>query len=101
MAKKSSIERNDKRARMIKSSSNKRAALKKTLMTKNISFEDRLVAQVKLSEMPRNSSKIRHRNRCGLTGRPRGYYRQFNLSRVALRELGNFGQIPGLIKASW
>ena len=101
MAKKSSIERNDKRARMIKSSSNKRAALKKTLMTKNISFEDRLVAQVKLSEMPCNSSKIRHRNRCGLTGRPRGYYRQFNLSRVALRELGNFGQIPGLIKASW
>jgi small subunit ribosomal protein S14 len=101
MAKKSSVERNDKRARMIKSASAKRAALKQTLMKKDVSFEDRLEAQVKLSEMPRNSAKIRHRNRCGLTGRPRGYYRQFNLSRIALRELGNFGQIPGLIKASW
>lgn len=101
MAKKSSVERNDKRARMIKSAAPKRAELKKTLMSKHLSFEDRLVAQVKLSEMPRNSAKIRYRNRCGLTGRPRGYYRKFNLSRIALRELGNFGQIPGLIKASW
>jgi small subunit ribosomal protein S14 len=101
MAKKSATERNDKRARMIKSAAGKRAALKKVLMSKEISFEERLEAQVKLSEMPRNSAKIRHRNRCGLTGRPRGYYRQFNLSRIAVRELGNFGQIPGLIKASW
>jgi small subunit ribosomal protein S14 len=101
MAKKSATERNDKRARMIKSAAPKRAALKKVLMSKEISFEERLEAQVKLSEMPRNSAKIRHRNRCGLTGRPRGYYRQFNLSRIAVRELGNFGQIPGLIKASW
>jgi small subunit ribosomal protein S14 len=101
MAKKSSVERNDKRARMIKSAAPKRAELKRILMSKEIAFEDRLVAQVKLSEMPRNSSKIRYRNRCGLTGRPRGYYRKFNLSRIALRELGNFGQIPGLIKASW
>jgi small subunit ribosomal protein S14 len=101
MAKKSATERNDKRARMIKSAANKRAALKKVLKSKDISFEDRLAAQVKLSEMPRNSAKIRHRNRCGLTGRPRGYYRQFNLSRIAVRELGNFGQIPGLVKASW
>ena len=101
MAKKSSIERNDKRLRMIKSASVKRAQLKKTLMTKDLSFEERLEAQVKLSEMPRNSAKVRHRNRCGLTGRPRGYYRKFHLSRIALRELGNFGQIPGLIKASW
>jgi small subunit ribosomal protein S14 len=101
MAKKSATERNDKRSRMIKSAAPKRAALKKVLMSKNISFEERLEAQVKLSEMPRNSAKNRHRNRCGLTGRPRGYYRQFNLSRIAVRELGNFGQIPGLIKASW
>lgn len=101
MAKKSSVERNDKRKRMIISASSKREQLKKTLMTKDLSFEERLEAQVKLSEMPRNSAKVRYRNRCGLTGRPRGYYRKFNLSRIALRELGNFGQIPGLIKASW
>ena len=101
MAKKSSTERNDKRQRMIVSAAPKRAMLKKTLMSKDISFEERLEAQVKLSEMPRNSAKVRYRNRCGLTGRPRGYYRKFNLSRIALRELGNFGQIPGLIKASW
>ncbi len=101
MAKKSSIERNDKRQRMIKGAALKRAQLKKTFMSKDLSFEERLEAQVKLSEMPRNSAKVRHRNRCGLTGRPRGYYRKFNLSRIAVRELGNFGQIPGLVKASW
>ncbi|TAE33221.1 MAG: 30S ribosomal protein S14 [Alphaproteobacteria bacterium] len=101
MAKKSSVEKNNRRMRMIKSSSNKRAALKKVVMSKDLSFEDRLEAQIKLAEMPRNSSSVRHRNRCGLTGRPRGYYRKFNLSRIAVRELGNFGQIPGLVKASW
>jgi small subunit ribosomal protein S14 len=101
MAKKSSIERNAKRARMIKSQVSKRKALKQILMDKDVLFQERLDAQVKLSELPRNSSKVRYRNRCGLTGRPRGYYRQFDLSRIALRELGNFGQIPGLVKASW
>jgi small subunit ribosomal protein S14 len=101
MAKKSSVERNNKRAKMIKSNAAKRAELKKITLDRSLSFEDRLEAQVKLCELPRNSSKIRHRNRCGLTGRPRGYYRKFNLSRIAVRELGNFGEIPGLIKASW
>lgn len=101
MAKKSSIEKNNKRERMIKSHANKRAELKKIVLNKETSFEDRLEAQEKLNQLPRNSSPVRHRNRCFLTGRPRGYYRKFGLSRIALRELGNFGQIPGLIKSSW
>ncbi len=101
MAKKSSVERNDKRKRMISSYANKRAALKVITCDRSLSFEDRLEAQVRLGELPRNSSKVRYRNRCGVTGRSRGYYRKFDMSRIALRELGNFGEIPGLIKASW
>jgi small subunit ribosomal protein S14 len=101
MAKKSSVEKNNRRKRMIESASNKRAKQKAIISDRSLSFEDRLEAQIKLSEMPRNSAKTRYRNRCGVTGRPRGYYRKFNLSRIAVRELGNFGEIPGLIKASW
>lgn len=101
MAKKSAIERNLKRRRMIDSASRKRAELKKRASDRELSFEERLEVQDKLNKLPRNSSSVRYRNRCGLTGRPRGYYRKFDLSRIALRELGNFGQIPGLIKASW
>ncbi len=101
MAKKSSIEKNNRRARMIASKANKRAELKAIVMNRELPFEDRFEAQMKLSDLPRNSAKNRHRNRCGLTGRPRGYYRKFNLSRIAVRELGNFGEIPGLIKSSW
>lgn len=101
MAKKSSIEKNNRRARMIASSRAKREALKEIVMNRELPIEDRLEAQMKLSDLPRNGAKNRYRNRCGLTGRARGYYRKFNLSRIAVRELGNFGEIPGLIKSSW
>lgn len=79
----------------------KRAALKATVMNKNLTMEERFAAQVKLAALPRNSAKNRYRNRCELTGRPRGNYRKFKLCRIKLRELGSFGQIPGLIKSSW
>lgn len=101
MAKTSSIEKNNRRARMIKKHAPKRAALKAIIMNKELPFEERLQAQIALSKMPRNGSKVRHRNRCELTGRARGTYRKFKLSRIKLRELGSFGRIPGLTKASW
>ncbi|MDP2193470.1 MAG: 30S ribosomal protein S14, partial [Alphaproteobacteria bacterium] len=75
--------------------------LKKVVMSRDLPFEERMKATIRLSEMPRNSAKIRVRNRCEVTGRPRGYYRKFNMSRIALRELGGMGLIPGVIKASW
>ena len=86
---------------MIKKDAPKRAALKALIKNKELAFEERLEATIKLSEMPRNGSKVRHRNRCELTGRARGTYRKFKLSRIKLRELGSFGRIPGLTKASW
>lgn len=101
MAKKSSVERNNKRARMIRRYAKKRTQIKAVVRDTQCSFEERLEAQERLNKLPRNSSKVRHRNRCGLTGRPRGYYRAFDLSRIAVRELGNEGQIPGLTKSSW
>jgi len=101
MAKKSSINKNNNRAKLIKRHAVKRAALKKIIMKKDLPFDERLQAQIALSKMPRNSSKVRHRNRCELTGRARGTYRKFKLSRIKLRELGSFGKIPGLTKASW
>jgi small subunit ribosomal protein S14 len=101
MAKLSSIEKNNKRARMIKSQAKKRAALKAIVMNRELAFDERLQAQMQLSKLPRNGSKVRHRNRCELTGRARGVYRKFKLSRIKLRELGSFGRIPGLTKASW
>jgi small subunit ribosomal protein S14 len=101
MAKLSSIKRNQKRASMIKKYAGKRTALKAIIMNRSLPFEERLQAQIALSKLPRNSSKIRYRNRCELTGRSRGTYRKFKLSRIKLRELGSFGRIPGLTKASW
>lgn len=101
MAKKAMTEKNARRERMAKSYANKRAALKATVMDRDSSMEERFEAQMKLAKLPRNSAKVRYRNRCGLSGRPRGIYRKFKLSRIALRELGNFGQIPGLVKSSW
>ncbi|NBX03340.1 MAG: 30S ribosomal protein S14 [Alphaproteobacteria bacterium] len=101
MAKLSSINKNNNRAEKIKKAAGKRAKLKAIVMDRELSFEDRLAATIKLSEMPRNSSKVRHRNRCELTGRARGTYRKFKLSRIKLRELGSFGRIPGMTKASW
>jgi small subunit ribosomal protein S14 len=101
VAKLSSINKNQNRAKLIKKDAAKRAALKAIVMKRDISFEERLVAQIKLSELPRNGSKVRYRNRCELTGRARGTYRKFKLSRIKLRELGSFGRLPGLTKASW
>ena len=101
MAKKSSIENNLKRVRMSEAKKQKRMALKRIIMNRSIPFEERMEATFKLSEMPRNSSRVRIRNRCELTGRPRGYYRKFGLSRIALRELASAGMLPGVTKASW
>ena len=101
MAKLSSINKNNRRKAMIKQQAPKRAALKAIVMNKELPFEERLEAQIKLSALPRNGAASRHRNRCELTGRARGTYRKFKLSRIKLRELGSFGKIPGLTKASW
>ena len=94
-------EREKTRLAMNKSARTTRAKLKATVMDQTLPIEERFAATQKLAEMPRNSSRVRQRNRCGLTGRPRGYYRKFNLCRNKLRELGSFGMIPGLVKASW
>jgi small subunit ribosomal protein S14 len=101
MAKKSSIEKNNRRRKMTKQASPRRARLKAIVMDKKKTMEERFAASLKLAEMPRNSSATRIRNRCELTGRPRAYYRKHKLSRIALRELGNKGLIPGLLKSSW
>ncbi len=101
MAKTSSIEKNNKRQRMIKRDAGKRAALKAVIMNRELPLDERINAQFKLSALPRNGAKIRYRNRCELTGRARGTYRKFKLSRIKLRELGSFGRLPGLTKASW
>ena len=101
MARKSSVEKNKRVQRMIDAKAETRKALKAMIKDQSISFEDRFKAIKKLSEMPRNSSAIRYRNRCNVTGRPRGYYRKFGVSRIALRELGSLGIIPGIRKASW
>ena len=101
MAKVSSVEKNDRRRRKVAKYAAKRTALKATIMNRDLPMEERFDAQLRMNEMPRDGSPSRVRNRCGLSGRPRGNYRKFNLSRIALRELGNFGQIPGLVKSSW
>ena len=101
MAKVSATERNKKRVRMVKKFAGKRERLKTAARDKNASMEERFEAQLKLAKLPRNSAKNRIRNRCGLTGRPRGVYRKFQLSRISLRDLASQGQIPGVIKSSW
>ncbi len=101
MAKKSLIIRNEKRKRLHLTLKTKRMKLSNVAKDTSASFEDRLKAQVKLSALPRDGSRIRYRNRCSLSGRPRGNFRKFGLSRIALRELASWGQIPGLIKSSW
>jgi small subunit ribosomal protein S14 len=101
MAKTSSIEKNNKRKKMAKSLSAKRAKLKAVARDQKLSLEERFAAQLKLAELPRNSSPTRIRNRCEVSGRPRAYYRKLRMSRIALRELGNLGQVPGLVKSSW
>jgi small subunit ribosomal protein S14 len=101
MAKTSSIEKNKRRARMAKRFAGRRAKLKNIARDRNLSMEERFAATLKLAELPRNSAKIRVRNRCEVTGRPRAYYRKLKMSRIALRELGSKGVIPGLVKSSW
>lgn len=101
MAKKSSVNKNLRRKDLALKLKAKRSGLLEVAKNTDLPFEDRLKAQIKLSELPRNSATIRYRNRCSLTGRPRGFYRKFSLSRIALRELASWGQIPGLIKSSW
>ncbi|WOI54479.1 30S ribosomal protein S14 [Parvularcula sp. LCG005] len=101
MAKKSMVQRDLKRRRLADQYEDKRKALKATMRDENSSPEERFKAAMKLAELPRNSSPTRIRNRCLVTGRPRGYYRKLKMSRIALRELGSLGKIPGLVKSSW
>jgi small subunit ribosomal protein S14 len=101
MAKKSAIEKNSRRRRLAKKFSGRRARLKAVARDRSKPVEERFAAVLKLAELPRNSSATRIRNRCEVTGRPRGYYRKHKLSRIALRDLGSKGLIPGLLKSSW
>jgi small subunit ribosomal protein S14 len=101
MAKKSSIEKNNRRRRLTKKFSGRRARLRAIARDKDKPMEERFAATLKLAELPRNSSANRIRNRCEMTGRPRAYYRKHKLSRIALRDLGSKGMIPGLLKSSW
>jgi small subunit ribosomal protein S14 len=101
MAKKSSIEKNARRAKMAKANDPRRQRLKALARDRDADPEERFEAQLKLNRLPRNSSATRIRNRCALTGRPRGVYRKFGLSRIAVRELASAGQIPGMVKSSW
>ena len=101
MAKKSALEKNKKRQKLVEKYAAKRAELKAVAMNEDLSLEERFKARLKLAELPRNSAPNRVRNRCEVTGRPRGYYRKLKMSRIALRELGSNGQIPGLVKSSW
>ena len=101
MAKQSSIQKNLNRKNLVQKFLNKRKKLKNQIMKKDLSMEERLKLQSKLNDMPRNSSKIRIRNRCELTGRTRGVYRKFGLSRIKIRELSMSGSLPGVVKSSW
>ena len=101
MAKKSTVNRNEMVKRLVKQYAAKRAALKATANDQNLPLEERFAARLKLAELPRNSSKVRIRNRCELTGRPRAFYRKLKMSRIALRDLASAGQIPGMVKSSW
>ena len=101
MAKLSSVQKNLFRKKLIKKHKSKRESLKAKIKDKNISLDERILFQNKLNDLPRNGSSIRHRNRCEITGRPRGNYRKFGLSRIKLRELSMTGNLPGVVKSSW
>ena len=101
MAKLSAINKNNRRIKLSEKYFKKREKLKKIVMDKKITLEDRFKAQQKLSKLPRNSAKIRVRNRCQISGRPHGVYRKLKISRIALRQLGLEGKIPGMVKSSW
>ena len=101
MAKKSAVNRNEAVKALVKQLAAKRAELKKLANDESLPLEERFEARLKLAKMPRSSSATRIRNRCEVTGRPRAYYRKLKMSRIALRQLGSHGQIPGLVKSSW
>ena len=101
MAKTSAVQRNLKRIKLAKKYLNKREALKKIIKNKKLPLDERFNAQLKLAKLPRNSARIRIRNRCEITGRPHGVYRKLKISRIALRELASEGKIPGMTKSSW
>ena len=101
MAKKSAVERNRKRRRLAARDEAKRKAFKEIANDRDLPMEERFNARLKLAKMPRNGAAVRIRNRCEISGRPRGYYRKFRISRIALRELAAFGLIPGMVKSSW
>ena len=101
MAKKSAIENNKKKMKLVKSLAGRRARLKAIANDKSLTIEEQFEARLKLAQLPRNSAKIRVRNRCEISGRPRAFYRKLKMSRIALRELGSRGLVPGLVKSSW
>ena len=101
MAKTSAIEKNKQRQKLAKRYAARRARLKAISEDRSLPEEERFLARLKLAELPRNSAPSRVRNRCEVTGRPRGYYRKFRMSRIALRELASGGQVPGVVKSSW
>jgi small subunit ribosomal protein S14 len=101
MAKKSAVEKNNKRKQIVAARGARRDALKAIIKDKTVSMEERFQAVIKLAEEPRNSAKIRVRNRCEVSGRPRGYDRKLRMSRIALRDLASIGQVPGVVKSSW
>jgi small subunit ribosomal protein S14 len=101
MAKKSSIEKNNRRKRLADRYAKKRAELKAQALNEALPLEERFAARMKLAKLPRNSAPNRVRNRCEISGRPRGYYRKLRMSRIAMRDLGAQGMIPGLVKSSW
>ena len=101
MAKKSAIERNRKRSRLAKKYEGQRQRLKEIADNRDLPMEERFQARLKLAKLPRNSAKVWVQSRCEVTGRPRGVYRKFKMSRIALRELASTGQVPGMVKSSW
>ena len=101
MAKTSAVEKNRKRMRLAKKFEGRRARLKAIAQDRSLPAEECFAARLKLAELPRNSAPVRIRNRCEISGRPRGYYRKFKISRIALRDLASQGQIPGMTKSSW
>lgn len=101
MAKKSAVEKNEKRKRIVARRGDRRAALRAIVKNKSLPMEERFQAVMKLSQEPRDSSRIRIRNRCEVSGRPRGYDRKLRMSRIALRDLASMGQVPGVVKSSW
>jgi len=101
MAKLSSVNKNERRKKLVKKYASKYASLKATADDESLDETERLIARLKLAEIPRNGNPTRVRNRCATTGRPRGYYRKFGINRIEIRNLGNKGMIPGLVKSSW